>query len=390
MADDARWQLLVNDASGGLSELVERFLARILSDPAYGESGLTMEDLRSSSHRSFAAMLDALRGGGGELDALGEIAADLGIRRARQRVPLESLVRAIRLDFSVLWEALSDPALGADPALLVRNAGLVWETVDLFAARVQERYLAELEDIERADADLQHQYLTQLLAPSEPSAADLARIAGALRVETGAAFLVAAIDRNDSLTVRRRLRARPPRGTAIFTYDQGHHTLVIRRREPSTDERPNFQEVSLFSGMAAGVAPVAQGIAGIRSAVSAAREIMKDLPMGSVGIFTLRDRWLSIAAHRLAQVGCEPSRLVHPALRHCTEQERERLLEAATVFLELGSLIETAARLHCHRNTVVNRLASFEKYTGLDLQKPRDAAAALLALAGQEAPFGVG
>lgn len=390
MADDARWQSLVNDVSGSLPELVERFLARILSDPAYGESGLTMEDLRSSSHRSFAAMLAALRGGGGELDALGDIAADLGIRRARQRVPLESVVRAIRLDFSVLWEALSDPALGADPALLVGHAELVWETVDLFAARVQERYLAELEDIERADADLQHQYLTQLLAPSEPSAADLARIAGALRVETGAAFLVAAIDRNDSLAVRRRLRARPPRGVAIFTYDQGHHTLVIRRREPAAEERPSFQEASLFAGMAAGVAPVAQGIAGIRAAVTAAREIMKDLPMGSVGVFTLRERWLSIAAHRLAQVGCDPARLVHPALRHCTEQERERLLEAATVFLELGSLVDTAARLHCHRNTVVNRLASFEKYTGLDLQKPRDAAAALLALAGQDAPAGTG
>lgn len=390
MADDARWQSLVHDVSGGLPELVERFLARIVSDPAYGESGLTMEDLRSSSHRSFAAMLAALRGGDGELDELGEIAADLGIRRARQRVPLESLVRAIRLDFSVLWEALSDPALGADPALLVRNAELVWETVDLFAARVQERYLAELEDIERADADLQHQYLTQLLAPSEPSAADLARIAGALRVEISAAFLVAAIDRNDSLTVRRRLRARPPRGAAVFTYDQGHHTLVIRRREPSGEERPTFQEVSLFSGMAVGVAPVAQGVAGIRAAVTAAREIMKDLPMGSLGVFTLRDRWLSIAAHRLSQVGCEPGRLVHPALRQCTEQERERLLEAATVFLELGSLVETAVVLHCHRNTVVNRLASFEKYTGLDLQKPRDAAAALLALSGQEVAAGTG
>jgi hypothetical protein len=390
MADDSGWQSLVKDVSNGLPELVERFLARILSDSAYSESGLTMEDLRSSSHRSFAAMLAALREGDGELAELGEIAADLGIRRARQRVPLESLVRAIRLDFSVLWEALSDPALGADPALLVRNAELVWETVDLFAARVQERYLAELEDIERADADLQHQYLTQLLAPSEPSAADLARIAGALRVETGAAFLVAAIDRNDSLTVRRRLRARPPRDSAIFTYDQGHHTLVIRRRDPWAEELPGFLEVSLFAGMAAGLAPAAQGVAGIRAAATAAREIMKDLPMGSMGIFTLRDRWLSIAAHRLAQVGCEPARLVYPALSHCTEQERERLIEAATVFLELGSLVDTAASLHCHRNTVVNRLASFEKYTGLNLQKPRDAAAALLALSGQDVAAGVG
>jgi urate oxidase len=90
---------------------------------------------------------------------------------------LESLVRAIRLDFSVLWDALSAPELGADPALLVKKAEVVWATVDRFAARVQEEYLAELEEIEGADADLQQQYLTQLRAPAEPSAADLSRIA---------------------------------------------------------------------------------------------------------------------------------------------------------------------------------------------------------------------
>lgn len=381
MTDRARWESLVDAVAGQLPDLVEKFLARILPDPAYGESGLTLEDLRRSSHSSFSAMLAALGGRGPDVETLGTIAADLGARRARQGVPLESLVRAIRMDFSVLWEALSAPSLGADPALLVEKAEVVWRTVDLFASCVQERYLAELEEIERADADLQHQYLTQLLAAAEPSAADLARIAGALRVDARAAFLVAAIDRNDSLTVRRRLRARPPRDADIFTYDKGHHTLVIRRRDASAGERLTFQEASLFDGMAAGVAPPAEGIAGVRIAVSAAREIMADLPMGSVGVFTLRHRWLSITAHRLAQVGCGPGQFVFPSLRRCTDQERERLLEAVGVFLEAGSLIETAARLHCHRNTVVNRLAAFEKHTGLNLQKPRDAAAALLALA---------
>ncbi|WP_427134950.1 helix-turn-helix domain-containing protein [Pseudarthrobacter sp. S9] len=129
-----------------------------------------------------------------------------------------------------------------------------------------------------------------------------------------------------------------------------------------------------------GIAPHAEGIAGLRTAVSAAREIMKDLPMGSVGVFSLRDRLLSITVHRLAQVGCDPGKLVFPLLRSCTEQERERILEAATVFLELGSLVGTAERLRCHRNTVVNRIGAFERYTGLDLQKPHDAAIALLAV----------
>jgi hypothetical protein len=55
-------------------------------------------------------------------------------------------------------------------------------------------------------------------------------------------------------------------------------------------------------------------------------------------------------------------------------------LHGARVFLELGRLVATADRLACHRTTVGNRLSAFENYTGLDLQKPRDAALALIAV----------
>ena len=379
MDDDERWLALIDSVAARLSDLVDSFLARILPDPAYADSGITLEDLRRSSFASFSAMVAALSGRPADLLALEAFAAELGGRRARQGVPLGSLVRAIRLDFSVIWGALSSPSADADPDLLVRKAEFVWETVDRFASAVQDRYVAVVQESERADADLQHQYLTLLFAAAEPSTSDLTRIAGALRMESGAVFLVAAVDRNDSLTIGRRLRARPPKN-AVFLFDQGHHTLVIRRREGSLGERLTFQEASLFDGMAAGVAPHADGITGVRLAATAAREIMKDLPMGSKGTFTLRDRWLSIAAHRLAQVGCEPARFVDVGLRACGEQERSRILEAVGSFLDTGSLVETAALLRCHRNTVVNRLAAFERYTGLDLQKPRDAAAALFAL----------
>ncbi|TSE17934.1 hypothetical protein B1A87_008420 [Arthrobacter sp. KBS0703] len=45
-----------------------------------------------------------------------------------------------------------------------------------------------------------------------------------------------------------------------------------------------------------------------------------------------------------------------------------------------GCLVATADRLACHRNTIVNRLSAFENYTGPDLQKPHDAALALIAV----------
>lgn len=383
MTDDEKWRDVVAALSGQLPGMVDTFIARILQDPVYRESGLTIEDLRRSSHESLAAILAGLRDGGSNMEALESIAAELGKRRARQELPLDSLVRAIRLDFSVLWDALSASALAVDPALLVSKTELVWRTVDTFALRVQERYVAELEDIERANADLQHQYLSQLMAPGEPSESDLARIAGALRVDLSARFLVAAVSREDSLTVQRRLRHRAKRIEALFTFDQGHHTLVIHRRgqgHAELNDRLNYDESALFEGMAVAVAPLAEGLGSVRTSAAAAREVMSDLPMGSLGVFTLRDRWLSITRHRLSQLGCDPGQLVFPNLQGCAPQERARILEAVSVFVGSGSLVETARKLFCHRNTVVNRLAAFERYTGLDLQNPTDLALAVLAL----------
>ncbi len=384
MTDDEKWRGVVAALSELLPGMVDTFIGKILQDPVYSESGLTIEDLRRSSHDSLVAILDVLRGGGTTMDSLESIAGELGKRRARQGLPLDSLVRAIRLDFSVVWDALSASALAVDPALLVSRTELVWRTVDTFASRVQARYVAELEDIERANADLQHQYLSQLLAPSEPSESDLARIAGALRVDVGARFLVAAVSREDSLTVQRRLRHRAKRLAAFFTFDQEHHTLVVHKRggqgHAEHSDALSYDESVLFDGMAVAVAPLAEGLGSVRTSAAAAREVMRDLPMGSVGVFTLRDRWLSITRHRLSQLGCDPGQLVFPRLQDCAPQERARILEAATTFLGTGSLVETARRLFCHRNTVVNRLAAFERYTGLDLQKPTDLALAVLAL----------
>lgn len=392
LPDEAEWPRILQLLTGRVPELAENFLRRILVDPAYSDSGLTLDDLRSSSEKSFTAMLESLANGGADMTGLESIAAELGSRRARQGISLESLVRAIRTDFSVLWEALSAPSLGVDPALLVRQTELVWQVVDIFAARVNESYVAEAEDLEREAADLQHQYLSRLFASTEPSPSDLSRIAGALKVSFDAEFVVAAVSRDDSLTLRRRLSSPSARSRTVtgFTFDQGHHTIVILLRPAGARIHLTFNETAILDGLAAGVAPIAEGVAGIRMAAAAAREIMADLPVGVTGIHRLEDRWESVTRYRLAQVGCDPAFLVEPYLKRCSVGERQRLLETVRVFLQSGSLLETSIVLECHRNTIVNRLASFERYTGLDVQKPRGAAVALLALSALRTPAGAG
>ncbi|MFD7380102.1 helix-turn-helix domain-containing protein [Streptomyces mirabilis] len=49
-------------------------------------------------------------------------------------------------------------------------------------------------------------------------------------------------------------------------------------------------------------------------------------------------------------------------------------------YLDTGSLADSGRMLQVHRNTVLNRLNAFEKYTRLDVQRPYDAAAVIIAL----------
>ena len=56
------------------------------------------------------------------------------------------------------------------------------------------------------------------------------------------------------------------------------------------------------------------------------------------------------------------------------------VVDTVGAYLKSGSTKDVAALLHCHRNTVVNRLQSFKAQTGLDVTVPSQAALALAAL----------
>ena len=55
-------------------------------------------------------------------------------------------------------------------------------------------------------------------------------------------------------------------------------------------------------------------------------------------------------------------------------------METVRTYGSCGSVQQTAARLYCHRNTVVHRLRRFQELTGCSPTVPRQAALALLAL----------
>ncbi|UYQ77472.1 helix-turn-helix domain-containing protein [Glutamicibacter sp. JL.03c] len=375
---ETAWCDALDRLAGNLDPLVDGFLVRILADRQYAQSEVSVEDLRSTSAQSFLAMIKSLKSGGEETSALESLADSLGARRARQGIPVDSLVRAVRMDFSVIWQGLAAPDSGLSSDHLVSKGELVWQTVDTFVAKVQARYLREQADLERADVDLQQHYLSQLFSMAETTRTDILRIAGALRVDADSEFRVVAMGREEGAIVQRRLRSHR-RLDRTFSIPQGHHTLFIHELADSKGPM-DIHERNLYDGVAVAVAPTAHGLVAVRDASMAAREIMRDLPVNVTGVFTLKNRLLSIARHRLAQVGCSPANATLDGLERTSPKEREKILETTRVFLETGSLVETSKRLFYHRNTIVNRMSAFERYTGLDLKSPRDLAIAVLIL----------
>src|SRR6478736_1211137 len=101
--DSGRWQELLDSLD--VAELTDTFVKRVASIAGYDSSPLPTSEIERTGRMAFSAMLQGLRAGG--LPDFVPVANDVGISRARAGIPITSLMTAIRLDYNVLWEALT-------------------------------------------------------------------------------------------------------------------------------------------------------------------------------------------------------------------------------------------------------------------------------------------
>src|SRR3954463_3262954 len=130
-----RWDELLDRLSVG--KLRDAFIDRGLQLEDYRGGTLPASEIRRTGAASFKALIQSLRAGTDSNRLVAErqnIALEVGVSRARAGIPVESLMTAIRLDFTVLWSELMALAGPGDAALLVRRAETVWQVVDSYAA----------------------------------------------------------------------------------------------------------------------------------------------------------------------------------------------------------------------------------------------------------------
>ncbi|WP_338891325.1 helix-turn-helix domain-containing protein [Rhodococcus sovatensis] len=368
--DSRRWQELLDGLD--VAELTATFVERVASITGYDSSPLPTSEIERSGRLAFSAMLQGLRSGG--LPDFVPIANDVGVSRARAGIPITSLMTAIRLDYNVLWEALTSASSPSDAELLVRHTWIVLRTVDEYAAQTQRAYMAERERMLREESSALQGRIANLFQDHRSTAADrLDAIAAELRIPRDAPLLVIGAAGDDIPALRVYISQTERSGRAVYTHYLGD--ILIAFMCSFDLDGPHATEAgrSLLA-LRVGIVTAGRGLSDLRAAANTTRDLTRTITSDDDTAITWNRGWA-----RLAKLDLQQSRNglladVDNALARCGNTERARLMECVRSYLRTGSVGESADELFCHRNTVSNRLHRFAKLTGVDPTIPEQSA----------------
>lgn len=372
-----RWHEMVAEVTRDIDDLVDTFLQSLAALPAYRSGLVDSEELRDSAVRSLGLILAAVASDS-TTTTLSPLPEELGGLRARQGIPVEQLVAAVRLDFRVVWSALLWRATSRDMTVLALHVEDLWAVVDDYARAVHQSYLQEKADMAANARDQQQVYLAELFGPSGQVPGTVEQVARALAVEPTGVFGVVVTQSEEAPKVHRAATLLASAEEKLFVLNQPGRVVVLWPANPRV-ERAEAQ-LHRLSTVAGGYVPDVAGLAAVPAAAGMAWDICRTIGEGDDGLRTLAQAWARVTKSRLDEQHPFSAALVR-GLDHLAPAERALVVETVRTYLELGNVAGSAERLFCHRNTVLNRLGRFKKMTGLDVTVPDQAALALLALA---------
>lgn len=344
-----------------IQPLTEQLMAAIFTDnPEWTDySPVPREELWEGCQHYLERVLQILSGraisAGND-----EVAAEIGRRRAEQGVPLEVMLRTFRLGGRIVWEALVDQAHqdGANPDDVLGVATSMWRVIDGLSSTLSTAYRnTELERLRRDD-QRRHALVEDLLSGRARDTAFAQRTAKELDLPTGGRYLVVVAemcgdggfalrgqqDAMGTLHIRSVWQVRADTLVGLIALEQRDSELALKGLRPLARGR-------------VGVSPPVRGLAEVGLAHQLALTTLGTQPYGVVELVTLEERYpeaLLVQSPDLAQRLLESQ--LGPVLR-LPVKERAMLLETLTAWLEENcSTANAAVRLHCHRNTVLNRL----------------------------------
>lgn len=364
---------LVADVAARVPELADA-LVRVIQEqnPNYRRANVVpRHDLWRSCHDNLTRVLQLVARAAGDdavvpEDEAYDAARATGRARASQRMPLDDVLRSFRLGGRLVWEALIAEARAderTDPEGLLDLASWVWTVVDETSAQVATAYHATERDLVRVDEQRLAALWEGLLTGRAKDPAFARQAAHTIGVPVDGSYAVAVVDLGAEdferplaevgVTSVWQSRTNTRAGLLVVDEDGLAAALAVLRAG---------------AGVVAGLSMTVHGLAGVDTAHRQAVLARATVPPGRAEVAALAERLpeaLLLSAPDLAEALIR--RRLGPLLA-IQRAERRLLLDTLTAWLETGGSVNgTATAVHCHRNTVINRLRRIESATGLDL-----------------------
>ncbi|BAW05499.1 PucR family transcriptional regulator [Nocardia seriolae] len=382
-------QRLAAACQAEVPELTKRLMAAIATDnPEWTDyTAVPRADLRDGCKRYLTRILELLRGQ--DPDPVGDdVAAAIGRRRAEQGVPLEAMLRTFRLGGQIVWEALLDKADDIGPSEIRQVGSVMWAVVDgMSSALVASYRTTELERV-RSDERRRHSRMEDLLAGRAHDATFAARAGRELNLPPNGAYLVVVAQSAGGPPLHMGAEAAlGVSGIRSVWHDRVDSTVGLVSLE-HRDSSAVLQQLRPLIRGRAGVSPTVPGLASIDTGHGLAALALETVSGDAQGLLvSLDERYpeaLLLRSPDLADLLV--SRTLGPVLE-LPPKERDILLTTLAVWLaENCSAANAAPRLHCHRNTVINRLQRITMLLGRPLEGQRSYVELSLALAALELP----
>ncbi|QUQ62776.1 PucR family transcriptional regulator [Kutzneria sp. CA-103260] len=347
-------------------------LVRVIAEqnPGYRRINVvTSDDLRKSCHDNMIGVL-RLIGRDGADEQLYSAARCTGRRRAEQRMPLDDVLRSFRLGGRLLWQALVEQARAdgtVDAEGLLEIATWLWEVVDSTSAQVAAAYHVAEQQLVRIDEQRRATLWEGLLRGRGKDLAfahEAARIIG-VPVDGPYAAIVADVEDVNAPTFLKGLLTEHGIDSA---WQLRAHMLVGLLSLDSPELGIVLKVLRDALTVPAGVSLVVHGLADVDVAYRQAVLARRSIQPGRVEVAALADRLPEALVLSSPELAEHLIRLRLGPLLKIPVGERRILLDTLETWVATaGSVSRTAELVHCHRNTVINRLSRIEAVTGNDL-----------------------
>jgi len=371
---------LIGSLMDDLDEHVESFLiaAKKLDGyaAAFASGIVTEEEVRQKAYPSIEYLLRLI--GGREVPKrLCNVPEAVGRSRAEQGFPLTSLMQGMRENFRILWAALLKRSGPNDREALLNSAFRVWEAVEQYSVGVVRSYQQTELEMARKRDDVRSAWFRRLLDHDGSHSATLQQAATVLNFDLGARFTVAVAASQGHRWMWNAAWELAAKGISCHRQDTQDGEVLVAQVS-------NASERSVVAALANVGCCVASAptLADVPQAVRYAAVVAHNLPDHARASTLLSTSWLAVVASELGEsLGRALCADILRGLRDVSPNEGRILRQTLVAYLVGdGTAADTARRLYCHRNTVLNRLRRFAELTGLEITRPDHAALTLLGL----------